>query len=124
MNTATAQAAPRAPAATRARPASKRGWTVRISPDVDLRPIKPSYFKMAAILERSWRTSPHAFPSNATLAAKYGCTPRQAKAIIAGMEADGFIARVLIDPDRPELGRKGILGYGNDSRPTGPLSSG
>jgi hypothetical protein len=52
MSTATAtmtraSARPAAAGSTR-----RAGWTVRISPDLDLRPIKPSHFKMAAILER------------------------------------------------------------------------
>jgi hypothetical protein len=88
---------------------TRRGWVVKISPEVDLKPIRPAHFKMAAILERMLRANPEAWPTNATLAARYGCTRSQVQKILRGMEKEGFISRVLIDPEDPRAGRSGIL---------------
>jgi hypothetical protein len=88
---------------------ARKGWVVKISPDVDLKPIRPSHFKMAAILERMLRANPAAWPTNATLADRYGCTKGQVKKILRGMEKCGFLTRVPIDPENPRSGRTGIL---------------
>ena len=87
----------------------RKGWVVKISPDVDLKPIRPSHFKMAAILERLLRANAEAWPTNRTLADRYGCSKGQVQKILRGMQAEGFITRAPIDPEDPRAGRTGIL---------------
>jgi len=86
-------------------------WDVWIPLDTDLKRLKPSHCKMALILERLFRGNPDTWPSNATLADRYDCTPRQARTIIREMEAAGFITRVPFDDGNPRAGRLGIVAH-------------
>jgi hypothetical protein len=83
---------------------------VRVSGEIDLATIPSNHFKMLHILERLCRDRSYCWPSNAKLAALYGCVNSGGfRQLLAEMERDGFISRQPIQPGRPGAGRLGIF---------------
>lgn len=72
---------------------AQKGWTVRITSDVDISGMPPKYVKMAIVLERFSKTNRGCFPSNARLAKAYGGSISTAREIIRHMERDGYLRR-------------------------------
>src|ERR1700722_2948434 len=74
-----------------------KGWTIRISPDIDLASIRPSHFKLLVILEGLCRDRSYCWPPNETRARLYGCDTSNGassgfRRLLRELEADGWIS--------------------------------
>lgn len=86
------------------------GWTVRVSPEVDLAAIPAPYLRIMVALERLCRDRSYCWASNETLARACGCQPSGGfRRTLADMERDGWIYRAPMNPARPTDGRLGIF---------------
>src|ERR1700722_12189720 len=76
------------------------GPRVRVPVNLDIAAIKPQHLKMLLILECYCGDKSYCWPSNKTLALKYGCKVRQVKEILREMQEAGYLWRVAVEPDR------------------------
>jgi hypothetical protein len=106
-----------------ARPSSKSADRpaphVRIPVNLDVSGIKPSHLKMLLILETFWGDKTYCWPSNQTLAKKFGCSVSRARQILYEMEGRGYIYLLPADPAKPHGERAGIFAHSrlNPDRP-------
>jgi hypothetical protein len=88
----------------------KKGWTVRIPDLPTCLSIRPEYLRMLLILEWLCRDKSYCWASNATLASMYGGKLSGGfRKLMANMEADQYLWRLMVNPDKPTDGRAGIF---------------
>jgi len=93
------------------RPADRPAPHVRIPVNLDVSRIKPSHLKMLLILEAFWGDKSYCWPSNETLAKKFGCSVSRARQILYEMEDRGYIYLLPADPAKPHGERAGIFAH-------------
>jgi hypothetical protein len=92
-------------------PADRATPHVRIPVSLDISQIKPAYLKMLLILEAFWGAKTYCWPSNETLAKKFGCSVSRARQILYEMEELGYIYLLPADPAKPHGERAGIFAH-------------
>jgi Helix-turn-helix domain len=93
------------------KPADRPAPHVRIPVNLDVSRIKPSHLKMLLILEAFWADKSYCWPSNETLAKKFGCSVSRARQILYEMEDLGYIYLLPADPTKPHGERAGIFAH-------------
>ena len=101
------------------KPADRAAPHVRIPVNLDLSRIKPPHLKMLLILEAFWGDKTYCWPSNETLAKKFGCSVSRARQILYEMEDLGYIYLLPADDRKPHGERAGIFAHSrlNPDRP-------
>jgi hypothetical protein len=101
------------------KPADRAAPHVRIPVNLDVSSIKPSHLKMLLILEAFWGDKTYCWPSNETLAKKFGCSVSRARQILYEMQELGYIYLLPADPAKPHGERAGIFAHSrlNPDRP-------
>ena len=90
------------------KPASQsKGWTVRISSELDLTAISPYRLSVLVALERLCRNKAFTWVSNSSLAKATGISRRQVQIVLGELESSGFIHRISA-PNQPGNPRAGI----------------
>ena len=84
---------------------------VRIPVNLDVSNIKPPHLKMLLILEAFWGDKTYCWPSNETLAKKFGCSLSRARQILYEMEDLGYIYLLPADQRKPHGERAGIFAH-------------
>lgn len=80
-------------------PRAARGWTIHLDPaflSADV-PLSAPAKLLMLVLDGIARTSPAAWPSNATLAATLGISPRRVQELLVELEAGGWVRPVYAD---------------------------
>ena len=111
--------APRTAARPPTKPADRAAPHVRIPVNLDVSNIKPPHLKMLLILEAFWGDKTYCWPSNETLAKKFGCSVSRARQILYEMEELGYIYLLPADEGKPHGERAGIFAHSrlNPDRP-------
>ena len=101
------------------KPADRAAPHVRIPVNLDLSSITPPHLKMLLILEAFWGDKTYCWPSNETLAKKFGCSVSRARQILYEMEELGYIYLLPADERKPHGERAGIFAHSrlNPDRP-------
>ena len=101
------------------KPADRAAPHVRIPVNLDVSRIKPPHLKMLLILEAFWGDKTYCWPSNETLAKKFGCSVSRARQILYEMEDLGYIYLLPADDRKPHGERAGIFAHSrlNPDRP-------